>query len=200
MVRVSFLPRLVVGALALLGLAGCRYQTPQMPRTDDWMMNERWVADAMNRIARAEHLWRARDMDADGVLNFYVADLAFLEAQVGRRASPPFDVPEGLIRADQGRFGAEAVPYHGYYFAAMTRNSEGVPYVNAQRFEFGFVAWPAAYRDGGVRTFVVNQDGHVWVRDHAGNPQIVWPEPDPETRGWVPATYPGWSKAFPPEK
>jgi hypothetical protein len=187
-------------AVLLAGLVcGCRYQTALMPRSDVAMMNERWAADMLNRIARTEFVWRQRDMDADGALNFYVADLAFLEAQGGRRASPPFGIPEALVRADQGRFGDDAVPYHGYYYAAMTRNADGVPYVNTQRFEFGFVAWPAAYRDGGVRTLIVNQDGHVWAREHAGAPQMLWPEPDPMRRGWVRPPYPGWPPAFPAE-
>lgn len=197
---------LVLAVGVLLGAAlstqtGCRRRsTPLMPRTDQAMMNERYAADALNRIARAEFLWRQRDMDADGVLNFYVADLTFLEAQGGEHATPPFHIPEGLLKADQGRFGADAVPYHGYYFAAMTRNGDNIPYLNAQRFEFGFEAWPAGYRDGGLRTFIVNQEGRVYAKDHAGGTQITWPEPNPAKRGWVEATFPGWAKAFPEEQ
>lgn len=196
-----FLAGMLLLGLVLSTQAGCRQRTtPLMPRTDEAMMNERWAADALNRIARAEFVWRQRDMDADGVLNFYVGDLAFLEAQAGERAKPPFHLPEGLLKADWGRLGADAVPFHGYYFAAMSRNGDNVPYVNGQRFEFGFEAWPAVYRDSGLRTFIVNQEGHVYAKDHAGGMQITWPEPDPWKRGWVEATYPGWSKAFPEEQ
>ncbi len=191
---------ILVVVLASTAVAGCRYRTPVMSRSDIAMMNERHAADALNWIARSEELWRVRDSDGDGVKNFYVADLAFLETQIGERARPPFHVPEALIRADVGRFGAEAVPYHGYYFSAMERNSENVPYRDAHRFQYGFTAWPATYRDSGVRTFILDQDGHVWARDHAGGPQVVWPEPNPVARGWVKGVYSGWPPSFPPEQ
>lgn len=190
----------LLGLVAFLLMAsGCRQVSPVMSRSDVSQSNERRVADALNRIARAEYLWRQRDMDGDGVLNFYVADLAFLEAQPGGRAKPEFHLPEGIARADVGRYGSEAVPFHGYLFQAMSRNGDGVPLVNAQRFQFGFVAWPAAYRDSGVRTMIVNEVGAVWAKDHAGHPVSIWPTMGAQKHGWTEATMPGWSPTFPEE-
>ncbi len=35
--------------------------------------------------------------------------------------------------------------------------------------EFAVVAWPASYRNSGVKTFIVNHDGVVWEKDLGAN-------------------------------
>jgi hypothetical protein len=63
-------------------------------------------------------------------------------------------------------------PFHGYYFKLLTRQGKHAPggkynYVINDNMigGFAFIAWPAAYGESGVMTFIVNQQGRVYQRD-----------------------------------
>jgi hypothetical protein len=63
-------------------------------------------------------------------------------------------------------------PYHGYYYRILTKQGVAAKggardyVVNGQLSKgFAFVAYPAEYRNSGVMTFVVNQDGVVYEKD-----------------------------------
>ena len=63
-------------------------------------------------------------------------------------------------------------PYHGYYFRILTKQGSAAKggardyTVDGQMVKgFAFVAWPAQYRNSGVMTFIVNQDGKVYQKD-----------------------------------
>jgi hypothetical protein len=67
---------------------------------------------------------------------------------------------------------AKPMPFHGYYFKIITAQGASAPggakdYVVKDRMSGGFalVAWPAAYDESGVMSFIVNQDGAVHERD-----------------------------------
>ena len=66
----------------------------------------------------------------------------------------------------------KSVPFHGYYYRILTKQGPAAKggardyMVNGQLTKgFAFVAWPAQYRNSGVMTFVVNQDGTVYEKD-----------------------------------
>jgi hypothetical protein len=66
----------------------------------------------------------------------------------------------------------QQAPYHGYYFKILTRQGKHAPggkynYVINGRLIAGFalVAWPAEWRNTGVMTFIVNQQGQVYQKD-----------------------------------
>jgi hypothetical protein len=68
--------------------------------------------------------------------------------------------------------GAEAVPYHGYYFHILTSQGKdslggAKSYImNGNMTEgFAFVAYPAEYQSSGVMTFLVGADGVVYEKD-----------------------------------
>ena len=68
--------------------------------------------------------------------------------------------------------GEKPAPFHGYYFRILTRQGKAAPggaysYVAKGHMIGGFalVAFPAKYRDSGVMTFVINQDGVVYQKD-----------------------------------
>jgi hypothetical protein len=70
--------------------------------------------------------------------------------------------------AEQGK----PTPFHGYYFRILTKQgaaAKGGPrdyVVNGQLARgFAFVAYPSEYRNSGVMTFIVNQDGVVYQKD-----------------------------------
>jgi hypothetical protein len=63
-------------------------------------------------------------------------------------------------------------PYHGYYYRILTRQGAAAKggardyVVNGELTRgFAFVAYPAEYRNSGVTTFIVNQDGVVYEKD-----------------------------------
>lgn len=66
----------------------------------------------------------------------------------------------------------QQAPFHGYYYRMLTRQGPAAKggakdyLVNGQLMRgFAFVAYPAEYRNSGVMTFIVNQDGVVYEKD-----------------------------------
>jgi hypothetical protein len=66
----------------------------------------------------------------------------------------------------------EQAPYHGYYFKILTRQGRHAPggkycYVINGRMIAGFalVAWPAEWKNTGIMTFIVNQQGRVFQKN-----------------------------------
>jgi hypothetical protein len=64
------------------------------------------------------------------------------------------------------------VPFHGYYFHMLNRQGSHAPggakdYVVDGKMVggFAFVAYPAEYRNSGVMTFIINQDGVLLQKD-----------------------------------
>ncbi|MFZ3215302.1 MAG: DUF2950 domain-containing protein [Candidatus Acidiferrales bacterium] len=94
-------------------------------------------------------------------------------------AAKPSESPVGPLVADASGDAAHdtslptgPVPFRGYYFRILVRQGKHAPggamdYVVDGKMTkgFAFVAFPAMYRDSGVMTFIVNQDGIVYERD-----------------------------------
>jgi hypothetical protein len=90
-----------------------------------------------------------------------------------------FESPIGPLVANAGSPGDLAknlqtgpVPFRGYYLRILTRQGKHAPggaqdyVVNGKMTRgFAFVAYPAEYRNSGVMTFVVSQDGVVYEKD-----------------------------------
>jgi hypothetical protein len=67
-------------------------------------------------------------------------------------------------------------PFHGYYYRILTGQGPHAPlgvkkYLIKGKMTGGFasVAYPAEYRDSGVMTFIVSQDGIVYQKDLGPN-------------------------------
>jgi len=63
-------------------------------------------------------------------------------------------------------------PFHGYYFHMMSRQGKNAPggakdYISGGKMVrgFAFVAYPAAYGNSGIMTFIINQNGVVYQKD-----------------------------------
>lgn len=85
----------------------------------------------------------------------------------------------------------KAVPNAGYWFAMIERfqNEKGaeVKYNdgNGRCAEaFGICAYPEKYGKTGMRTFIVNEENTVWMKDTGGKPPDVFPA-DPAKAGWM---------------
>ena len=88
---------------------------------------------------------------------------------------PPSPVGPLLAQAaGEGYTRKEGQPsaFHGYYYRLLTRQGSAAKggardySVNGQLTRgFAFLAYPAEYRNSGVMTFIVNQDGVVYQKD-----------------------------------
>jgi Protein of unknown function (DUF2950) len=74
--------------------------------------------------------------------------------------------------SDGYQVGGERAPFHGYYYKILTKqgsHAKGgeLDYVVRGNMIGGFalVAWPAAYGNSGIMTFVVNHNGVVYQKD-----------------------------------
>ncbi len=88
---------------------------------------------------------------------------------------PPSPVgPLLALAAGQGytRSQGEPKPFHGYFYRMLTKQGSAAKggardyAVNGLLTKgFAFIAYPAEYRNSGVMTFIVNQDGVVYEKD-----------------------------------
>ena len=144
--------------------------------------NELDTIQTLLAIVDAQREYAAEDSDGDG-LRDYAAHFAsspgkkdglYWEAAPGEPPSPL-----GAVVAKAASEGyAEKVksgkvqPYHGYVFRMLTSQGAQAPggaydyKVNGHLFGgFAVVAYPAAYGNTGVKTFIVNHDGVVYEKD-----------------------------------
>jgi hypothetical protein len=101
----------------------------------------------------------------------------YWKASDGKPASPIG--PLIADAASQG-YSNKAAPFHGYYFRILTKqgkSSKGGAKDYAVEGDlvsgFAFIAYPAQYRNSGVMTFIVNQDGIVYQKDLGPDTQSI---------------------------
>jgi len=81
-------------------------------------------------------------------------------------------VVEAALEGYQHHAPGQPHPFHGYVYRLLTSQGANAPggarnYIVDGKMTGGFalVAYPVSYRDSGVMTFVVNQDGQVYQKD-----------------------------------
>jgi hypothetical protein len=81
-------------------------------------------------------------------------------------------VAEASRQGYQHHTGGQPHPFHGYIYGLLENQGASAPggaksYVVDGKMSGGFalVAYPATYRDSGVMTFLVNQDGQIYQKD-----------------------------------
>jgi hypothetical protein len=77
---------------------------------------------------------------------------------------------QGYLQQPAGQSGPQ--PFHGYFFKILTQQG---PHATGGKYDyiingnmiagFALVAWPAKYRDTGIMTFIINQQGKVYQKD-----------------------------------
>ena len=160
----------------------------------DELLNRRIGANERNAIfvARAyldaQRRYASRDRDGDGVLQ-YASKIA---SAPGKQDGLywPSDPAKGEEASPFGPLIAESAahlaghkkgdPYRGYHFRILTRQGTSAPggaysYVINGRMIAGFamVAYPHAYGESGVMTFIVSHNGKVYERDLGRNTAAV---------------------------
>ena len=148
-------------------------------------MDEIGAINVCNAYVEAQREYASQDRMGDGVLAY----AQFLRSTPGTHdglfwpTNQPGEVlsPLGPLVAQARVDGYhrtakmlndELAPYHGYYFKILTRQGKHASggkydYVINGRMIGGFalVAWPAEWRDTGVMTFIVNQQGKVYQKN-----------------------------------
>ena len=147
--------------------------------------NELSTLSVMRAYVDAQREYASSDHDGDGVLEYAQRLVSSPGKQDGLYWPPDFEgdeSPLGPLVAYAQEEGyspelreedeAERGPYHGYYFNILTRQGThalGGKYnyvINGNMIAgFAMVAWPAAYGDSGIMTFIVNQQGRVFQKD-----------------------------------
>jgi hypothetical protein len=145
-------------------------------------LNELDVIDLMRGYVHAQARYRAMDPDGDGLPSFAAAILS----DPGRRdglywpdapGAPESPVGDFMARAAADGYSLDGVdvdpdPYHGYYFRVLTRQGAAAPggaldYMVGDHLLAGhaLLAFPAAYGESGVMSFMVGEAGIVYEAD-----------------------------------
>ncbi len=144
--------------------------------------NELDVIDLMRGYVRAQRTYREQDPDGDGLPTFARAILSSAGARDGLYWPDEPDAPQSPIgdfmaraAADGYAVGAEDVepePYLGYYYRVLDRQGDAAPggamdyVVNGQMVAgHALLAFPAAYDETGIMSFMVGEAGIVYEAD-----------------------------------
>jgi DUF2950 family protein len=165
--------------------------------------NELAVIDACAALADAQAEYFSQPRDGGNTGQFA---LKFI-SDTGKQNGLYWESPEGQPKSPLGPLVAFATsegystksnsrsPFHGYYFHMLTRQGVHAPggakdyMVNGKMVGgFAIVAYPAEYRNSGVTTFIINQDGVLLQKDlgkTTTETATVMTEFDPDA-GWSP--------------
>lgn len=144
--------------------------------------NELEVIDLLGGYVQVQRQYRITDPDDDGLPTFADSILS----DPGRRNGLYWDDSEGGPESPLGEFMARAAaggysldgedvepdPYAGYYFRILTRQGPNAPggefdYMVGDHMVAGhaMLAYPAAYGDTGVMSFMVGEAGVIYEAD-----------------------------------
>jgi hypothetical protein len=142
--------------------------------------NELTVMDVCGALVDAQAEYFSQSRNAENTGQFAVKFIS----DAGKQNGLYWDSPEGQPKSPLGPLVAFAttegysvkpdshVPFHGYYFHMLTRQGVHAPggakdyMVNGKMVGgFAIVAYPADYRNSGVMTFIIDQDGVLLQKD-----------------------------------
>lgn len=143
--------------------------------------NELDTLETVRTYVDAQREYASRDRDGDQVLEYAQKftsspgkkDGLYWDADIDGEISPLGPLvaeaqEEGYSKKDKGG----PVPYHGYFFKILTRQSKSAPggdydyIINGNMIGgFALIAWPAQHGKSGIMTFIVNQQGRVYQTD-----------------------------------
>jgi hypothetical protein len=103
-------------------------------------------------------------------------DGLYWEVKAGSQPQSPLGPLVAEAASEGYQHTGQPHPFHGYFYRLLTSQGANAPsgaksYIVAGKMTGGFavVAYPASYRDSGVMTFIVNQDGQVYQKDLGPN-------------------------------
>lgn len=182
------------GAVALLTVFVTAVLLVQLMLSSHRPMHMRNASSSLKTLASAEADFRANDRDNNGILDFWVGDVAGLYLLEPTGGGEPIKLIEISVAGADAAPTPESVrtrafepgPKAGYLFRALARDGNGVPYDEGSgrsSARFGFVAFPKTYRPESRKTFILNEDNTIWWKDTGGKPVADWPK-DLKADGW----------------
>lgn len=142
--------------------------------------NENDAIEILYTLVKAQKEYATEPHDGDSAKHYALKFISDEGKQNGlywktSDNQPPSPIgPQLVAAAAEGYTMAQGkpTPYHGYYYRILTRQGPAAKggardyIVNSQLSRgFAFVAYPAEYRNSGVMTFIVDQDGVVYQKD-----------------------------------
>jgi len=119
----------------------------------------------------SEHQYAQKFRSAAGT-----QDGLYWEVKAGAQPESPLGPLVAEAASEGYQHTGQPHPFHGYFYRLLTSQGANAPggaksYIVAGKMTGGFalVAYPASYRDSGVMTFIVNQDGQVYQKDLGPN-------------------------------
>ncbi|OAP36627.1 hypothetical protein AU381_19255 [Sinorhizobium glycinis] len=148
--------------------------------------NELEAIETVRAYVEAQKDYASRDRDADGVLEYAQrlissegqTDGLYWPAGAGEETSPVGDaINEAALEKAKAGEG-----YFGYRYRIVTSQGDNIAggrhdyVINGNMIAgFALIAWPVAYAETGVKTFVVNQQGIVYERDLGASTEAIVP-------------------------
>jgi hypothetical protein len=146
--------------------------------------NENDAIDVLHGLVDAQHDYASEPRDGDKTKHYASQFLSNegkhngLYWKTSDNEDPSPIGPAIVAAAGKGynfQQGQQA-PFHGYYYRILTKQGSAAKggardYMVGGLLTkgFAFVAYPAQYRNSGVMTFIVNQDGKVYEKDLGPN-------------------------------
>jgi hypothetical protein len=142
--------------------------------------NENDAIDILHSLVDAQRDYIAETHDGDKTKHYaakFISDEGKQNGLYWKTSDndPPSPIGPLLVSAAAEGYNVQQgkqQPYHGYYYRILTKQGAAAKggardyMVNGQLTKgFAFVAYPAEYRNSGVVTFIVNQDGVVYEKD-----------------------------------
>jgi hypothetical protein len=139
--------------------------------------NELSTIQACLAVGDAQREYYRRDRDGDGILEYAQHYRSSPGHQDGlywpvNEGEPQSPIGELVATAADEGYGAGDTTFHGYHYRLLTSQGPAAP-GGAYDYDvrgnqiggFAVVAFPAAYGDSGVMTFLLSHDGIVYQKD-----------------------------------
>ena len=142
--------------------------------------NENDAIDVLHTLVDAQHEYASSLQDGDKTKHYaskFVSDEGKHNGLYWKTSDTETPSPIGPLLVDAAGQGyniqqGKRTPFHGYYFRMLTAQGAAAKggarnyLVNGELVRgFAFLAYPAEYRNSGVVTFIVNQDGVIYEKD-----------------------------------
>jgi Protein of unknown function (DUF2950) len=142
--------------------------------------NENDAIDVLHTLADAQREYASSLQVGDKTKHYaskFVSDEGKHNGLYWKTSDDETPSPIGPLLVDAAGQGyniqqGKQTPFHGYYFRMLTAQGAAAKggarnyLVNGELVRgFAFVAYPAEYRNSGVVTFIVNQDGVIYEKD-----------------------------------
>lgn len=142
--------------------------------------NENDAIDVLHTLVDAQREYASEPRDGATMKHYAMKFLSDEGKENGlywktAETEPPSPIGPLIVSAASEGYTAtqgHRTPFHGYYYRILTRQGPAAKggardYLSNGQLTrgFAFVAYPAEYRNSGVMTFIVNEDGVVYEKD-----------------------------------